>query len=168
MKIKISNLKDGVHYFNFDESIKDVNLKDPFFGNIKVEVELNKVHNQIVLSAELSVNANFDCDRCSNNFDSIITNSYKMVYLSGTKPEESGSMNITYLPLDEDKIIIDDDVRDYAILAIPMKRLCKEDCMGLCPNCGKDLNEGACNCETEKNDKRWLPLMELKNKINNN
>ncbi|MDR3626049.1 MAG: DUF177 domain-containing protein [Ignavibacteriaceae bacterium] len=168
MKIKIFNLSDGVHNFNFDEAVKNIELNEPFFGNILVEAELSKAHGQLVLSAKLTAKANFDCDRCNTNFDSTITNTYKMVYLSGMEPEESDSINVTYLPPDADKIVLDDDVRDFALLALPMKRLCNEDCKGLCPRCGKNLNEGDCGCNHETMDDRWLPLMELKNKINNN
>ena len=168
MKIKISNLSDGVHNFNFDEAVKDINLNEPFFGNILVEVELNKSHNQLVLSAGIEAKANFDCDRCNNNFNTTITNSYKMVYLMGIDPENSASINIAYLLPDEDKIILDADVRDYARLAVPMKRLCNEDCKGLCIGCGKNLNEGDCGCNHENIDDRWIPLVELKNKLNNN
>ncbi len=168
MKIKISNLQDGVHNFNFDEPVEDIGLEKPFFGNIIVDVELNKLHSQIVLDAKITTQTNLDCDRCNSNFNSDLTNTYKMVYLIGKEPEDSESINLIYIPVDSDKITIDSDVRDFALLALPMKRLCKEDCKGLCAKCGKDLNEGNCNCDQEHVDDRWLPLMELKNKLNNN
>ena len=168
MKIKISNLNDGVHNFNFDETAKSIGLNEPFFGNMLVEAELNKAHGQLVLKADLTAYANFDCDRCANNFNSTITNSYKMVYMIGMEPEDSDSINIAYLPPDADKIILDNDVRDYAVLGIPMKKLCSDDCKGLCIKCGRNLNEGDCTCDHENIDARWLPLTELKNKLNNN
>ncbi len=168
MKIKISNLKDGIHNFSFDEPIKNIGLEKPFIGNVLVDIELNKIHNQIVLNAKLTLNTNFDCDRCNKNFNSILNNEYKMVYLIGTKPEDSESINLTYLSAEADKIVLDNDLRDFALLTIPMKKLCKDDCKGLCPKCGKDLNNGDCGCSYEIIDDRWLPLKELKNKLNNN
>lgn len=68
---------------------------------------------------------------------------------------------VTVIRKDQDFIDISNDVREYAMLAIPMKNLCKEDCKGLCPRCGKDLNTEQCSCETEKVDPRWLALKEL-------
>jgi uncharacterized protein len=91
-----------------------------------------------------------------------------MVYLIGMQPQDSQSINIAYLHADADKIILDDDVRDYALLAVPMKRLCNVYCKGLCIKCGKNLNEGDCGCDHDNIDDRWLPLLELKNKLNNN
>ena len=50
------------------------------------------------------------------------------------------------------------------VLAVPMKNLCSEDCKGLCPKCGKNLNEGLCNCNEENIDPRWETIQKLKSK----
>ncbi len=168
MNIKISNLSDGIHNYVFDDDISDLGLDEPFIKNLHVDVQLSKSHNQIILDAKLSIDASFNCDRCNRIYNSKLTNNYRVVYMFGAEEENSRSINLTYLSLDEDKINIDNDVRDYVLLSIPMKKLCKEDCRGLCPKCGKNLNEGSCNCLKSKIDDRWLPLLELKNKINNN
>ena len=54
MIIKISNLSDGVHNYNFNESISELGLSEPFYDNFTVDVELNKSHNQIILDSEIS------------------------------------------------------------------------------------------------------------------
>jgi uncharacterized protein len=84
------------------------------------------------------------------------------------KPEETDSINVSYLNRDADKIDIKSDVREFALLSIPMKKLCKEDCKGLCYKCGKDLNKEQCTCSAEEIDPRWKPLMNLKDKLNLN
>ena len=168
MIIKISNLSDGVHNFSFDEPVSLIGLSEPFFGNFRLDAELEKSHNQVILKAEISLNANFDCDRCNSNYNSVIYSNYKMVYLFGKEPVADNGLNITYLPIETDKINLDQELRDYSLLAIPMKKLCREDCKGLCPSCGKDLNEGKCDCSDKEIDARWLPLNELKNKLSNN
>ena len=91
-----------------------------------------------------------------------------MVYLLRGKETEIESSDVTYISPDSDFIDIRSDVRDYAMLAIPMKKLCKDDCKGLCQRCGKNLNEGECNCQKDEVDLRWQPLMELKNKLKTN
>ncbi len=166
MIIKISNLSDGVHNLRFDENISEIGVDEPFYGNCNVEVELQKSHSQIVLNADLTLNANYQCDRCGCDLNSKVQTNYQMVYLFGNEPEGSNNMNLTYLPVDADKINIANDVRDYALLAIPMKKLCKEDCKGLCASCGKDLNYSECDCTNEGSDPRWQPLEKLRNKLN--
>ena len=47
-------------------------------------------------------------------------------------------------------------VRQYAIIGVPMKVLCREECAGLCMVCGKNLNEGSCYCKSETRDPEWI------------
>ena len=54
-------------------------------------------------------------------------------------------------------------VLDVILDALPITPLCKEDCAGLCPSCGMDLNNGSCNCANEQIDPRWAKLSTLKN-----
>ncbi|HKB87325.1 MAG TPA: DUF177 domain-containing protein [Ignavibacteriaceae bacterium] len=168
MKIKISNLSEGTHNFRFSEPVNVVGLELPFEGNVEVEIELKKTHNQIILDSSVSVSIVFECDRCNGTFKKLLGTGYKMVYLQGMEPVESQSDNIVYIPSVADVIDISDDVRDFSILAVPMKKLCSEECKGLCSRCGKNLNEGNCSCGKDETDVRWLPLMELKNKLNTN
>jgi uncharacterized protein len=168
MVIKISNLNEGIHNLEFEEKIDELELKEPFSGKYVAEVKLTKLHNRIILDINLNTTAFFECDRCGVNYNSNLQNKFQMVYLFGDFPVESDSDNIVYLPPDADKIKLNKELRDYAILSIPMKKLCSEDCKGLCYTCGKNLNDGSCDCESLQVDLRWRPLVELKNKMNFN
>lgn len=168
MKIKISNLSEGTHEFRFSEPVKSIGLESPFEGKIEVEVELNKAHNQLILDSSVFVNTVFECDRCMTTANRQLRADFELVYLQGIEPVESESDNIVYISSEADAIDISKDVREFAILAVPMKKLCREDCKGLCSKCGKNLNDGDCSCSKDETDIRWLPLMELKNKLNTN
>jgi uncharacterized protein len=168
MMIKTSGLSEGIHHLTLEEEINELELKEPFSGKYRAEVKLTKLHNRIILDIDLKTQAYFECDRCGINFNCTLLNNFQIVYLFGDSPEESSSDNIIYLPPDADKIKLDKELRDYAILSIPMKKLCREDCKGLCFRCGKNLNNVSCKCEAEQVDPRWKPLIELKNKVNFN
>jgi uncharacterized protein len=72
-------------------------------------------------------------------------------------PDEPGSFTI-----DEHHILdLREAIRQNALLAIPMKPLCREDCAGLCQKCGQDLNEGQCDCTKPEIDPRWSKLADL-------
>ena len=73
-------------------------------------------------------------------------------------------------PPDEDDVFRVDEqhmldlsmaIREYALLALPIKPLCKESCLGLCPGCGVDLNVNACQCHEEPIDERFSALKAL-------
>jgi uncharacterized protein len=169
MVIKINNLKEGIHHYNLDEPVVNLGLDLPFTDKVNVDLELQKLHNQVVLETKLNLKVHFECDRCSEDYFSNLNTEYKMVYMFGKNPGgDEESMNVVYLPIDASEIKLDADIRDYAMLAIPMKKLCKEDCNGLCAKCGKNLNAGSCNCKPEEIDNRWLPLKELKKNFENN
>jgi uncharacterized protein len=57
------------------------------------------------------------------------------------------------------------DIRDAIILAIPIKILCREDCKGLCPQCGQNLNSETCNCVVKKVNPQWAALSTLKKRV---
>ena len=63
--------------------------------------------------------------------------------------------------VDNFQLPLDDLVETDLILSLPMKILCREDCRGLCPMCGKNLNEGLCGCRTESVDPRLAVLKDL-------
>lgn len=168
MRIKISGLENGIYDYDFEADIEKINLAEPLFGKYNANVVLNKFDDQIILEASTTAGANFICDRCGTAFKQTVKSKYKMIYLLRSIEGAEEEINITYLSPDTHMIDISKDVRDYMILSTPMKRLCKEDCKGLCVKCGADLNEKKCDCNDDEIDDRWKVLSELKNKLNKN
>lgn len=165
MLIKISNLVEGQHEFSFDENIQKIDLEEPFFGKFHSNIVLNKLHHQIIVNAHTTVNAKFECDRCSTEFTAFLTSDYEMVYLMNESPVDSEAINVAYLPRDAATIDLKNDLREFAVLSIPLKKLCNTDCKGLCYRCGGDLNKGECTCTEPEMDPRWQKLIDLKNNI---
>jgi uncharacterized protein len=168
MIIKISNLNEGVHEFSFEEKVDVVDLKKPFYGKFASSVTMNKLHDQLIVDVSTIFKVKYQCDRCGCDFSSRLISKYQMVYLMNEKPVDSESIYVTYLSRTADKIDLKSDLREFALLSVPMKKLCKEDCKGLCYKCGADLNKQQCNCESEETDPRWKPLLDIKEKLNLN
>jgi DUF177 domain-containing protein len=61
-----------------------------------------------------------------------------------------------------DGLLLEDVLREQILLALPAKALCREDCKGLCPECGRNRNTDPCNCATTSTDPRWSSLKELR------
>ena len=168
MIIKISNLSEGEHNFVFEDKVEKLNLDNPFYGKYKSSLTLNKLHDQLILFVLSEFKVKFECDRCGTDFKSRLKSDYKMVYLLNEAPQETDSLNVIYLSKDADSINITDDVREFALLSVLMKKLCSENCKGLCYKCGKNLNMEQCMCSTKEIDPRWKPLFNLKDKLNLN
>ncbi len=62
----------------------------------------------------------------------------------------------------EDFVDLTANIREDIILELPQRALCHADCKGLCPECGQDLNDGACQCKPARGDLRWHALDQIK------
>ena len=61
-----------------------------------------------------------------------------------------------------DGLELNDVLREFVLLALPMQRLCDENCKGICPACGQNRNQNECRCQTAGADNRWAALKELR------
>ena len=64
-----------------------------------------------------------------------------------------------------DSLLLEDVLREQVLLSLPVRTLCKPDCKGLCPRCGKNRNLEACTCEVGPQDPRWEALAGLRSKV---
>ena len=87
------------------------------------------------------------CDRCAAEFTRDIDFPIDAVLVTELASEENEDEWV--FPLVGDSADLDDIVRTVFVLNLDSKLLCKEDCKGLCPRCGKNLNDGKCTCEKE-------------------
>jgi uncharacterized protein len=164
MVIKLSNYEDGVHHLDFKKSVMELGLNKPFIGFVEVKCKMDKSHNQIYLSCDVSSTAELSCDRCAADLEASLSKHFDSVYLFGNSEENEDG--VYYLSPEIQKINIADDVIEYCGLSIPLKILCEDDCKGLCTSCGADLNVEACDCTDEVINDVWEPLKKLKDKLN--
>ena len=133
---------------------------------VQGDVSLVRTNRGILVKAMLHTGVEVSCGRCLSLFRAPLTLEIEEEYFpvinidSGvlaSLPDEPGCFTI-----DEQHILdLTEAVRQYALLAIPMKPLCRENCAGLCPTCGHDLNQGPCNCSSQEIDTRWSRLSKL-------
>jgi len=64
-------------------------------------------------------------------------------------------------------LLLEEVLREQVLLAAPLKAICREDCKGLCPHCGKNMNLEPCSCAGAIEDPRWSALKDLRSKLQN-
>jgi len=116
------------------------------------DVSFIRTDRGIYVSGTIETTLKAVCSRCLSSFDQPLTLRIEEEYLS--KAEE-GAFTVG----EHQEIDLREAVRQYALLALPMKPLCREDCAGLCPGCGHNLNVGRCDCPTSDLDPRFIPLL---------
>ena len=98
------------------------------------------------------------CDRCAAEFDRFIDFPIDVVLVTELSNEENEDEWV--FPLEGDSADLDDIVRTVFVLNLDSKLLCRDDCKGICPRCGRNLNDGPCLCEKEL-DPRFAALKQL-------
>ena len=98
------------------------------------------------------------CDRCASDFDRDMELPIDAVLVTELANEENEDEWV--FPLEGDSADLEDIVRTIFVLNLDSKLLCKDDCQGLCCRCGKNLNDGPCNCQKEL-DPRFAALKQL-------
>ena len=112
-----------------------------------------------VVNMELDIEFVFTapCDRCGNMSSECHSVTIERSLATSLERQESD----TIIVVPDMQLEVDELVYSEVILNLPIKHLCKEDCKGLCCKCGKNLNEGSCNCDTAELDPRFEKLREL-------
>ena len=112
----------------------------------------------LMMSGSIQTTIHGICDRCANPFDKEVYFPVDVVLVTEMANEENEDEWV--FPLEGDSADLDDIVRTVFVLNLDSKLLCNEDCQGLCHRCGKNLNDGPCNCQKEL-DPRFAALKQL-------
>lgn len=134
---------------------------------LEVRIEISRLNDKYVLNGNLSCGLQVRCDRCLEPYHRDIKTDFQL-YLTLPPPE---SENTEMELVDEDmavdfivgeEIELDDVIREQIYLSLPMKSICSEGCLGLCPRCGANLNQGKCRCSREVGHPGFSKLKDLK------
>ena len=127
-----------------------------FDGPVSVVGDVTEKAGCMLLTLKASVSYDTECARCLKKLHRTHTfDLTKNVAVSGSLQDED---NDDYVIVEDRALLLDDIVEELLFLELPSKDLCSEDCLGLCPKCGKDLNEGQCSCVTKEIDPRLAAL----------
>ncbi len=120
---------------------------------------------KVVLEGDLKARVPLNCSRCLREFKYPVETEFRDEFNPAEESEEDLEL------ADEepgpgyyrnDELDISDVIREWILLSIPIKPLCSAGCKGLCPECGKDFNEGPCECIADETDPRLAPLSKFK------
>ena len=132
MKIRLSEIpEEGL---TLREKVSPVEMKFQtdelqFEGPVDMEIFFQKEKDSVIVHGSASGSQQAQCDRCLQPFSIPYAHSFDLAF------DVKGMVSLD----------IRNDVRQEVLLSYPVKLLCSEECLGLCPQCGKNLNEGVCD-----------------------
>ena len=132
---------------------------ESFTAPVMAHGEVVNTAGVLTVYAEITARMHCVCDRCGREFDMEHSVDVEVPVVQ----EDEGDADGEAFSLEGDCLDIDDLLETAFILDMPTKFLCREDCKGVCPKCGKNLNDGECDCRPER-DPRFAVLEQLLDK----
>ena len=123
---------------------REIEIKD----GISLELDIYNTEDSFLVEGIIETVLILTCSRCLEKYE------------SSAKIDISEEVMKSDME-DRDELFIDEIIVDNIILSLPIKTLCSEDCQGICPHCGQNLNEGECDCEVESIDPRLEKLKDF-------
>lgn len=147
------NLSDIIHVpgasrsfrFSLDVSDLDFDGQKPFASPVQVEGAVRNMAGALVLECEAVSELQLTCDRCLKEFSKVWTLPVNSLLAEELEDEENDDIIL----LEHGELDLDEVITTALVLSMETKHLCSEDCKGLCPGCGVDLNTETCTCKKE-------------------
>lgn len=139
-------------------------------GPLKVKGKAELVSaslDEIRVKGHVTVPMDTDCDRCLEPASCPVEGDFELIY----RPVADGYGEETAIDAGEaemgfyegDGVELNDVLREFVLLSLPMQKLCRADCKGICPVCGQNRNLKECQCQAEASDDRWAALKSIRN-----
>lgn len=174
MRIEVENLTDAGRDFAHTYAPGELQLDGEqvaLSGEARVAGLASRRGEEIRVRGKIEAGVEVGCDRCLAPVVLPLEVEFETAFIPQEKaagePEhvELLAEDMGLAAFEGDSIDLDELVREQILLALPARNLCREECRGLCPTCGADLNAGPCGCARDETDPRWAALADWKNKV---
>ena len=127
----------------------------------------HQVIKDIRLRGRLATGLELQCARCLDSVKRDVAREFELLYRPLGVDAGRDEISVTDAEAEigyyqGQGILLEDVLREQVLLALPLKVTCREDCKGLCPQCGKNLNQEQCSCHPHLEDPRWGALKEIR------
>jgi len=154
-----------------DEARQRTALKSS--GHAEVVEEHHGKHQiikDIRLRGRLSAGLELQCARCLEPVPQEVKRDFELLYRPLGTDAGRDELSVTDAEAEigyyqGDGILLEDVLREQLLLALPLKITCRAECKGLCPQCGKNLNQEQCSCSVALEDPRWAALKEVRGRL---
>jgi uncharacterized protein len=149
-----------------DEDISGIDAAIDVAERLRAQARVVRTKNGALITFSGTTSVRQPCSRCLEPVVTPIAVSFEEEFLQTVDIVTGHPLGASK---DDPALLIDDHhdvhlagiVREYLLTQQPMHVLCRPDCRGLCPQCGRNLNQGTCGCGSEAGDERWAALQTL-------
>jgi len=132
----------------------------------------HQVIKDIRLRGRLAASLELQCARCLDPVPQEVKRDFELLYRPLGTDAGRDELSVTDAEAEigyyqGEGLLLEDVLREQVLLALPLKVTCREDCKGMCPQCGKNLNQERCSCSITVEDPRWAALKEVRGTLKN-
>lgn len=145
------------------ESLEYSGLVFSFSGDLEARAEKSAEGRSFWVAISVACKGSVPCSRCLGETPLEIIGTFRYFYTPSAEVDEQSAddeMTVTYPP-DAVEVDLSGQIWESLVMSLPVKVLCRDDCAGLCPRCGADLNLGPCGCPNETLDPRLQALKDV-------
>jgi uncharacterized protein len=176
MKIRLHEIGDAPYTWSEEESVPVSALgreEVQSIGPVRWRGEVRRLDSGYLLRADLAYDQTLACQRCLASTTQPVEEEIEILLVRhepGAEEEEREleEDDLGVMVVDGDEVDLRPLLLEQMQLNVPMRPLCREECAGLCPTCGADLNSaegGDCGCETQTMDPRWAGLADIRDRL---
>ena len=154
---------DKDKWSSFERDNPHVSLDIP----LDVKIEIYRAGKRYTLEGDMKGGCKIVCDRCLELYHHNIQSAFRVILTLFSSDNDKAEVELTEKDLEigflaDNEINLYDIVREQVYVSLPLKSLCKEGCLGLCTQCGVNLNKISCQCKREQSNPDFLKLKNLK------
>ncbi|HNX41307.1 MAG: hypothetical protein BWY86_01156 [Candidatus Aminicenantes bacterium ADurb.Bin508] len=147
----------------FDLNPNELVEEGSFVNPVSCHIQIYREGDKVVVRGEVHTTLELLCSRCLAPYHEPVDSRFDLVFFeedgdwdeeNSEEAKEIQEEDVNTLFYENGLIDLDNVILDQINLSLPFKPLCGELCKGICPICGKDLNEGPCGCEVKRKDPR--------------
>ena len=173
MKIRIEDITADAKELAFAEPEQEINrilgqgpIREYHLeGPVEVSLSYYRAGTELFFAGDLKTRTQAVCARCAEDVDVSSDRPFRYVLSPkaiGYDDDNTRAEDLEFSLYEGDEVDLGPLIREQVLLALPTRPLCQEDCRGLCPHCGVNLNRTTCECRFETLDPRLEALRSLK------
>ena len=157
--------------YDVDQSLPSIE-ENPLTEPVRGHVKLVRTRRGVLVDASFGTAAQLQCSRCLEDVLAPLNLHFEEEFVPSI--DVNTGLPVPPLPGEDDsafkidehhQLDLSEATRQYGLLEIPLQPLCREDCAGLCPTCGKNRNDGGCQCAPEADDPRLAAFRQFLNGV---
>ena len=179
MRINVNQIQDDGLFIEFEEKAGMFPMlaeivqsgECEFTAPLKTRLRAIRVRDIVEVEGTVETRIRLSCSRCLKPFEMPLSARFALTYTQqmpeSTETEDEEGLELSademrMIAFQGDEVDLREAIQDQIVMTLPLQPLCREDCKGLCPQCGADLNDGECGCQRDLSGSAFAALTNIK------